>query len=422
MKKPESQENEPPINLEIDYKQVIYALSDSLDFVGVDEIHHGKRVGLMARECAKAMGWTENEVSLLFEIGLLHDCGVSSTRIHRHLISEFDWSNSQAHCEVGYNLLKNINLFQPLALPIKYHHTHWKQLEEVDIDPKVRQFANIIFLADRVDILAAHHYGRDILVAREDIRQSITQKIGDFFYSEINEAFWEAAEKQAFWLSLTPEHLTYHLSEIRKKTEKKSISARELKEIALMFSQIVDAKSAFTMEHSAGVARLARFLGEEIGLSKEILFKIEIAGLLHDLGKLKIPDEILEKRGPLSKQERSVIEEHSFETFEILGKITGIEDVARWAAYHHERPDGKGYPFQVDKSQLEIEALIICASDVFQALIQNRPYRPALSIREALSIMGEMAREGSLDQEVVHLIEKNAPACYEYAIYDLEII
>jgi len=405
--------------LGIDLKQAIYALSDALDFVGVDEVHHGKRVGYMVLECAKHMGLPDEECQHLFEMGLLHDCGVSSTRVHDHLVSEFDWSNSMVHCEVGYNLLKDFEPLQSMALPIRYHHTHWERLNEIDIDEKTKQYANLIYLADRVDISSAAFYGKDILVQKEEVRKSITSKVGTHFSKELNEVFWDVADRQAFWLSLTPSHITSFMSEVRKKTQPSFISFSDLKQIAHIFSQIVDAKSSFTMEHSAGVARLSRLLADELHLDESILDKIEIAGLLHDLGKLKIPDTILEKPGKLTDSERAIIEEHSFETFEILNKITGLEDVARWAAYHHERPDGRGYPFQVHAPGLEVEARIIAVADVFQALVQDRPYRKALVIREILVIMNEMAESGSLDSLIVALVQKRAPACYEAALPDV---
>ena len=109
----------------------------------------------------------------------------------------------------------------------------------------------------------------------------------------------------------------------------------------------MDAKSPFTAEHSVGVSRLARFLAERLGVSIENCEKLEIAGLLHDLGKLRVPDEILEKPGRLDKRERKIINTHSYETFQILRNIRGFEEITRWAAYHHEEPDGSGYPFHL---------------------------------------------------------------------------
>src|SRR5512145_2576933 len=95
-----------------DLRHVIYALSDALDLVGIDDVAHGKRVGIMAAECAKLMGLPEAETTFLFDLGMLHDIGVSTTQTHQHLVSEFDWQESQVHAELGYALLRE---FAPLS-------------------------------------------------------------------------------------------------------------------------------------------------------------------------------------------------------------------------------------------------------------------------------------------------------------------
>ena len=97
--------------------------------------------------------------------------------------------------------------------------------------------------------------------------------------------------------------------------------------MAEMFSRIVDAKSPFTAEHSLGVARLARFMAERLGVDAINCDKIEIAGLLHDLGKLRVPDEILDKPRGLDERERKIMNAHSFETFQILRHIKGFEEI-----------------------------------------------------------------------------------------------
>lgn len=93
-------------------KQVTYALSDALDLVGVDDIAHGKRVGIMAAESCRSLGMNLDRTAFMVELGLLHDIGVSSTRIHRHLVDEFDFLGAQEHIEGGWMLLKD---FPPLS-------------------------------------------------------------------------------------------------------------------------------------------------------------------------------------------------------------------------------------------------------------------------------------------------------------------
>ena len=108
---------------QVDLRQAIYALSDALDLVGIDEIGHGKRVGYMALQCGRKLGLDVHSLTDLFEIGLLHDCGVSSSRVHRHLVEDFDWRESQEHCQIGHDLLKDFAPLAHMALPILFHHT-----------------------------------------------------------------------------------------------------------------------------------------------------------------------------------------------------------------------------------------------------------------------------------------------------------
>lgn len=106
---------------------------------------------------------------------------------------------------------------------------------------------------------------------------------------------------------------------------------------------------------------------------------------------------------------------HSFETFRILRHINGFEQIAEWAGNHHETLLGDGYPFQREQTELSIEARIIAVADIFQALAQNRPYRPALSANEILEILEEMANEGRIDKELVKLVTGNLDSCYRAA-------
>ena len=94
-----------PAAIQADLRHVIYALSDALDLVGIDDVAHGKRVGIMAAECARQMGLDDTASTFLFDLGLLHDIGVSSTRVHQHLVGEFDWAGSQDHAIAGHRLL-----------------------------------------------------------------------------------------------------------------------------------------------------------------------------------------------------------------------------------------------------------------------------------------------------------------------------
>lgn len=398
----------PQTQLSADLHQVVYALSDALDLVGVDDIAHGKRVGIMAAECARAADLDQAEIMFLFDLGMLHDIGVSSTRTHGHLVSEFDWESSQVHCEVGHALLSAFSPLAKFASAVRYHHTHWDQLQSLDIDSRTAERANLVYLVDRVDALAASHYGDgSLLMNVGQIRQQIADHAGSFFAPHLVDTFLKASQSEAFWLSLEPRSVQAYLHDMMARGETYIASVDELKSLARVFSQIVDAKSPFTAEHSLGVASTARYIAELMGVSSINCDKIEIAGLLHDLGKLRIPDEILEKPAPLDDCERKIMNTHSFETFQILRNIRGFEEITPWAAYHHEEPDGTGYPFHLKRDQMPLEARILRVADIFQAMVQDRPYRKGLSADQVDEFLDGLKANGKIDPEITAVLQAN---------------
>ncbi|MDD1607980.1 MAG: HD domain-containing protein [Methylococcaceae bacterium] len=160
---------------------------------------------------------------------------------------------------------------------------------------------------------------------------------------------------------------------------------------------------------------LARFLGTLLELSEETCEMLELAGLLHDIGKLRVPDELLEKPGKLTEEEYAIVQRHSFDTYDILKNINGLEKITEWAAQHHERLDGKGYPFQVRNGTISLEARIVAVADVFQALAQNRPYRKALDVYAIMGILNQQVVSGQLDVTIVLCVENNLHACLRAA-------
>lgn len=402
--------------LDINLHELIYTLSDALDLVGVVQIHHGKRVGFMAAEVGKAMGLDAARLDTLFQAAILHDCGVSNTAVHARL-AQFEWEQAHGHCEVGAVLLRSAPPLAHLAEIVLHHHTRWSKLKNMQIDPDATMMANVIFMVDRVDVLSlqAQVKNANVLLGIDDIIDKITQKRGDWFRADLVDTLLQVCDSEAFWLSLEREHVDGYVNEWISHDSTRLIEFKDVKSLVRIFSHIVDAKSRFTCEHSEGVANLARFLGELFDLPERTCEMLELAGLLHDIGKLRVPDDVLEKPGKLSLQEFKTIQRHSFDTFNILRKIHGFGDIASWAGQHHERVDGHGYPYHVTGNGLGIEARIIAVADVFQALAQDRPYRPAMTPQQVLDILLGDAAAGKLDAGVVTMVEINLQDCWHSA-------
>ncbi len=401
--------------LQIDLRQMILAIESAVSLVGMNDTNHGKRVGYIAGQLAHQLGYSDQSVQYAFDLGLLHDCGVSTQQMHSNLVNHFDWQDAHVHCQIGHDLLKDFEPLAQFAIPILYHHTPWEELVDNDISAQDARMANLIFLADRIDILASTHYGIDILLANKEILHSINHFAKHYFDPVIVNAFNSVAGSEAFWIALEDRHIIRYTWDMGQIGNNQPLSISQIKQLSMIMSYIVDQKSPFTAQHSLRVSALAKFLAESYGLMDEQCEKIEIAGLLHDLGKLHTPDNILEKPGPLNELERSIMNEHSYETYEILRQIKGLGEIAQWASFHHECLNGAGYPFHPNKKDLSIEARVIAVADVFQALVQDRPYREGMRISEVVEILENFTQSGKLDQDIVNIAKKNQQECFNIA-------
>jgi HD-GYP domain-containing protein (c-di-GMP phosphodiesterase class II) len=180
-----------------------------------------------------------------------------------------------------------------------------------------------------------------------------------------------------------------------------------LRDFAKTISKLIDFRSRFTATHSSGVAAVAKELSILSGLSEKECYMMEVAGYLHDLGKLSVPNTILEKRGALSDAEYNIIRKHSYYTFIILRRLRGLEHIAAWAAYHHERPDGNGYPFHVKYGDFSTHSRIVSVADIITALTEDRPYRRGMNREKVEGILYSMSKRGGVDEAIAELTTKN---------------
>ncbi len=386
--------------LRINLKSAVLAVSDALDLVGVNDFQHGKRVAMIARETAVIMGLPAPRLDDLVFACLLHDLGVSSTAEHRRLVSGADYPDTGVHCERAYQLLQPFAHLSLLADAIRHHHTPWAELP-ADLGEADALASNLILLADRVDALLLRHGLDNPLFHSAAIRREIAGLAGRTLQPEAVAAFLAASAREAFWIALVPRHVQSYLADLALPQWGVDIEFPQFRHVARLVSSIVDAKSHFTAAHSLGVAQLSRHLGERMGFAPDDLSRMEIAGLMHDIGKLCVPDEIVDKPARLTSAEFSVMERHAFETYEILRHVPGLETIAEWAAFHHEALNGQGYPFRRSAGNLAVEARIVAVADVFQALAQARPYRGPQALEEISRLLEEFAGKGVLDPDIV---------------------
>ncbi len=179
-----------------------------------------------------------------------------------------------------------------------------------------------------------------------------------------------------------------------------ALAGRDIDLICSGFAEVIDAKSPFTYRHSVGTTEAAVLISNAMGLPPGRVDVVRRAALLHDIGKLGVPNTILDKPGPLTSKEWTAIYRHPVFSQEILSRVRAFSEIAVLAGQHHEKLDGSGYPFGLVNEQLSIESRILTVADIFSALMESRSYREGLTPAE---IQQQLALEvpHKLDREVI---------------------
>ncbi len=159
----------------------------------------------------------------------------------------------------------------------------------------------------------------------------------------------------------------------------------------------LDARDPYTRGHSERVAEYAVAIGGQMKLGKDMLDRLTIAALMHDIGKLAVPDDILRKPGKLSDEEFAAIKEHPARSARFLSCFESLRDIASWVASHHERYDGKGYPEGRIGKEIPLPSRIIALADSFDAMTSSRPYRPAMGVEQAI---GEIEKNKNFQWDI----------------------
>ncbi|KXF80766.1 HD-GYP domain-containing protein [Enterovibrio coralii] len=405
---------------QIDLRHALLLFAKALDYVGVDDLFHGHRVAYIAYKCAEKLGWSKEKIQFCFFSGLIHDCGVSQSHERLHLLKNMVPQGAEAHCERGYDALKQCNILASFANVVRYHHTPWERLPNHGLTEDEKDVAALIFLCDRVDFLRAKYIGdkhENLVTLHESyIAENLRSFSGTLFNSNMVEVMCSLVHQDGFWFSMDIDHIESLAVSFDNDPEyDQLLSLDEMIQVGMFLAKIVDAKSPFTFQHSKKVADLAMFLGREMGLSETEQRMIYVAGLVHDIGKLRTPDEILDKNGPLTSEEFVHIKRHTTDTELALSKVFSDSKICRWAADHHERLDGSGYPNRKRAESIELPARIIAIADVFQALSQDRPYRKALSPDKTLVLMKEMVMKRKLDENVFACLVEHLTECHDIA-------
>ena len=398
------------MQLQLDLVRLLLSLSDWLDWSQQGITNHHKQVAFACLSLGKEIGMDDDSLSRLFKAASIHDIG-AVTWNEKLSLARFDLEHTSPHCRRGQYFVSESNLLSHLGTTILHHHDTWSGSNPGGVrGDEIPLPSRIIHMCDRVSILINHD--DHVLNQRKTIVSRIRDLAGTAFDPELAAAFESLAQRESFWLDLAQPSLGFQLNSMAP-VKLISSTATELRDLAEVMAYAVDAKSRFTYRHSHGVAAVARFLAELCGFDPEKRTLLEIAGLLHDLGKLTVPEAILEKPGALTPSEISWIRQHTYYTYWFLLPAGIDQQMAEWAAYHHERLDGRGYPFGVGADRLQLEHRIVAVADIFTALREDRPYRRPMQWEEIARILASQAKSGGIDGDVVDTLLSEANALEE---------
>lgn len=435
---------------QVKVSEMVAALSYALDLTEGQPMGHSARVCVLGMRIAAEIGMTVEERGDLYYTLLIKDAGCSSNASRLfHIVAgdeirakrdvkTTDWSRigfesvqyavshvavgkpflermatlarvavnrkSDSHdliqirCERGASVARKMGFSERVAEGIYSLDEQWNGAGYPDHleGEAIPLFSRIALLCQTLEV-----YWRE--AGADRAVEVVSERAGRWFDPDLVKAVQSLSQRGQLWTGLDAPTLLEDVWNLEPVEARIALSKGRMDNICLAFAEVVDAKSPFTYRHSNGVADAAVAIGQALGLEGEDLSQLRQAGLLHDIGKLSVPNTILEKPAKLDDAEWAVVKQHPYYSWEILRRIPGFGELSEIAAAHHERLDGKGYFRGYGAEQLNLPCRILAVADVYDALAAKRPYRDALPLETVLGIMRKDAGR-ALDTECLEAL------------------
>ena len=360
--------------------------------------NHGKRIAVLCAKMGKVLGKSPEEIMGLTNCALLHDNALTEYILAERMGGHHDPAMKK-HCEYGQRNVDTLQFKTSVKDFILYHHERADGKGPFGIKENEGPVeAELIAIADAIDV--THHLQRLTPDELSSIRHSIEKGTGKWYSKTSAQAMLEVLD----W----PTILSLGDDVIRETADAVlipwtiDVEDQSVLGLAGFISKIIDYKSAFTQRHSTQIANRAWFMGGYYQYDNAERIKLYLAAALHDLGKLEVPTEILEKPGKLTDSEFSVIKNHVYLTWELLKDIDGLQSVCDWASNHHEKLTGKGYSFGKGADELDFNSRLMACIDIYQAVCEERPYHPARNHESTMQILYNVAEKGEIDKNIVN--------------------
>ena len=290
----------------------------------------------------------------------------------------------QLRCERGGQIARKIGLSPRTAEAIYNLDEHWdgKGFPRGLRGEEIPLLARIMNLCQTLEVFAG-------LSGAPDAFQVLRERSGAWFDPELVKACAQLETDAALWELLETDDCRDKVIEMEPIGVFQFASDERIDSVCEAFADVIDVKSPYTHAHSKGVTSVAVAIATHLGVDQKELISIRRAALLHDIGKLSVPNKILDKNGKLTAQEWETVRLHPYYTQRILERISGFKHLAFIASTHHEKLDGSGYYRNLRATQLSMSCRAITVADIYDALSAKRPYRDALPTERVLEIISK---------------------------------
>jgi HD-GYP domain-containing protein (c-di-GMP phosphodiesterase class II) len=336
----------------------------------------------VAKRTSKFVDWSRPLAAFVWSLRTVAPGGSLTARAQRlkaiHDEGEVTRSLMLARCYRGAEIARKMGFSEATADAIRALDEHWDGRGQPHglRGTEIPLAGRILCLSQTVEVFHATRGERAAC-------QVAVRRSGQWFDPELVEALLAFRGDTGFWASLAEPDVSAVEPPDRVLTADEDLLDR----IAEAFAQVVDAKSAWTYEHGDRVYAIALAIASQLGFDGPALRDLGRASLLHDIGKLAISNQILDKPGPLTEAEFAKLKSHPVLTERVLERVPSLGEIAQIASAHHERLDGGGYPRGLAGNQLTMPMRVLAVADVFSALTADRPYRSAYSSDHALELM-----------------------------------
>lgn len=378
----------------VSLKNILLVIQKALDAMDERLIGHGEEVAYIMYKLLKASdNYSEDEILRLMNVAMFHDIGAYKVE-ERNRILDIDLKAPMSHAIYGSLFIKYFSPLSDLAPVILGHHICPKDLNE-DIKKIIPKEALLLNLADYISILKMN--------CKTMEKSWVIDKLDKRALPEHKKLFDIACDKYNLLDKIKENSYSEELYKIFGKV---LLTKEEVISYIRMLTYAIDFRSESTVIHTITVEEISLQIANLLNLDEIVANKIKMASILHDIGKIAIPVEILEKPGKLTSEEYEKIKEHSIIGYEILSNV-GLDDLRDIATLHHEKLDGTGYPFGLKGDEISLEVRIVAISDVISALVYRRSYKKEFSKEEVISILSSMAFDNKIDSKVCNLVIDN---------------